>query len=254
MKKYIMALVVALSATAFWGCNDSDPKTEPAETFGNVEFEVEHVWGHAVSTSEPFSLNTPFVHPKTGDTLSFTKVKYYISNVSFQKTDGSWVDMDQYFLLDLAEGNKIKVENVPSGEYTAMKMMIGVDSLRNVSGAQEGALSPSNGMFWSWNTGYIMAKLEGESPNAEEGSFAFHIGGFEGEYAVQTTNSFDFSSMVLKVSENSLPVVHFAAFPTKAWMTAPSVSERSKFHVPGEAAYQMASGFFSTFELQHVHN
>jgi NaMN:DMB phosphoribosyltransferase len=60
--------------------------------------------------------------------------------------------------------------------------MIGVDSTHNVSGAQTGALDPANGMFWSWNTGYIMAKMEGTSPQstANDNSFIFHIGGFSG--------------------------------------------------------------------------
>ena len=57
--------------------------------------------------------------------------------------------------------------------------MVGVDSARNVSGAQTGALDPAKGMFWTWNTGYIMAKLEGNSPASPTGIFEYHIGGFK---------------------------------------------------------------------------
>lgn len=68
--------------------------------------------------------------------------------------------------------------------------MIGVDSLRNVSGAQTGALDPSNDMFWDWNTGYIFFKLEGRYGTAsiEDAEYSIHVGGFEAPYScIQTT-------------------------------------------------------------------
>src|SRR5690606_2936849 len=59
----------------------------------------------------------------------------------------------------------------------------GVDSLRNVSGAQTGALDPVHGMFWDWNTGYIMAKFEGNAPaSPSNGKLLYHVGGFSGEH------------------------------------------------------------------------
>jgi hypothetical protein len=65
--------------------------------------------------------------------------------------------------------------NVPAGTYTGMYLTMGVDSARNVSGAQEGALDPANGMFWSWTSGYIMIKAEGLSPQGAGGSFTYHL-------------------------------------------------------------------------------
>src|SRR5690606_8747836 len=56
----------------------------------------------------------------------------------------------------------------------------------NVSGAQTGALDPLNDMFWTWSTGYIMAKMEGNSvqSTAPGQVLNFHIGGFAGAYSV----------------------------------------------------------------------
>jgi hypothetical protein len=53
--------------------------------------------------------------------------------------------------------------------------------MRNVSGIQSGALDPMKGMFWTWNSGYIMAQLEGTSPLANTAGkrFIYHIGGFK---------------------------------------------------------------------------
>ena len=38
-----------------------------------------------------------------------------------------------------------------------------------------------NGMFWTWNTGYIFLKLEGKSPEstANGNIFEYHIGGYK---------------------------------------------------------------------------
>ena len=79
-----------------------------------------------------------------------------------------------------AKAATLTLSDVPEGSYTEMSYVLGVDSTRNVSGAQAGALSTANGMFWSWSTGYIMLKAEGTSPNSGTGSFSFHLGGFSG--------------------------------------------------------------------------
>jgi hypothetical protein len=51
-------------------------------------------------------------------------------------------------------------------DITGIRFLLGVDSARNVSGIQTGALDPARGMFWTWNSGYVMAKIEGSSPSA----------------------------------------------------------------------------------------
>ena len=53
---------------------------------------------------------------------------------------------------------------MPAGNYNSLSFLLGVDSMHNVSGAQTGALDPANDMFWTWNSGYVMAKMEGASP------------------------------------------------------------------------------------------
>ncbi|MBK9581192.1 MAG: hypothetical protein IPO48_04510 [Saprospiraceae bacterium] len=82
---------------------------------------------------------------------------------------------------------------------TDVELMFGVDSTRCSSGAQTGALDPAKGLFWSWSSGYIMVKAEGNAPTAADGSFAFHLGGFKGVNKVQTTKSYNFGSTALVV-------------------------------------------------------
>ena len=57
------------------------------------------------------------------------------------------------------------LKNIPNAKYTKLKFMLGVDSLRNSTGVQDGYLDPSHGMIWDWNTGYIFFKHEGNYIN-----------------------------------------------------------------------------------------
>ena len=96
------------------------------------------------------------------------------------KTDNSIVTIpNTYFLVNQDEeaSMAIEMDSLPLGLYKSIKFMIGVDSTRNVSGSQTGALDPANGMFWTWNSGYIFLKMEGTSPVIPNTghNFTFHI-------------------------------------------------------------------------------
>lgn len=117
------------------------------------------------------------------DTFKVDKFNYYVSNIKLTKEDNSVYSVpNSYFLINYGslDNNYFNLTGVPSGTYKSISYIIGVDSTKNVSGAQEGDLSPSKGMFWNWFTGYIMLKLEGTSPQAGsmDKSIVYHIGGF----------------------------------------------------------------------------
>ncbi len=120
---------------------------------------------------------------------SVSVYKYYLSNFVLSDDSGHrFVDSNSYYLVDqsVASSLQIALKKVPFGRYTKIEFLIGVDSLRNVSGAQDGFLSPSYGMFWTWSTGYIMAKMEGRSPQSTnfDNTISYHIGGFKDPYNV----------------------------------------------------------------------
>ena len=117
-----------------------------------------------MSGSTAFKLDTFLVQPMTQDSLNFSTFKYYVSNFKLKKSDGSyWVHPESYFLVDLSNSESLELSfsDIPAGVYTDLVFTLGVDSLSNVDGAQTGALSVANEMFWSWNSGYIMLKAEG---------------------------------------------------------------------------------------------
>ena len=76
---------------------------------------------------------------------------------------------------------EIILKAIPPGNYKSISFLIGVDSLHNCTGLQEGDLDPIKGMFWAWNTGYIFLKLEGHSDlsKSEAGVLEYHIGGYK---------------------------------------------------------------------------
>jgi hypothetical protein len=91
---------------------------------------------------------------------------------------------DEYHLVDVFDSASLDI-NLKGSEkaFYRLRFQVGIDSIRNVSGAQTGALDPLNGMFWTWQTGYIHAKFEGSStasPRADK-RFTYHIGGFKQE-------------------------------------------------------------------------
>jgi hypothetical protein len=122
-----------------------------------------------------------------GDTITVQKFKYYLSNFSVTDDQGKTTVLPpSYFLVDEADASsKTILLTVPGGKISSIRFMIGVDSAMNVSGIQQGALDPLKGMFWTWNTGYIMAKLEGSSPSSRIAahSFTYHVGGYRQPYS-----------------------------------------------------------------------
>jgi hypothetical protein len=128
--------------------------------------------------------------------------KFYVHDIKLINTENGYtfsVGKDEHFLVDAADtiGSRIDLK-VPTATYNRISFKIGVDSVRNFSGAQTGALDPALGMFWTWNSGYIMAKLEGNSPvTGQPGDvFEYHIGGFKAPDNVVQQVSLPFPSPI----------------------------------------------------------
>lgn len=152
----------------------------------------------AVVNGKPLVTGNTTYTNTSGDSYSVSRLNYFVSLVKLKRADGSYyAEKESYHLIKHASGlTTLTLTGVPPGNYTGLEFLIGVDSTRNVSGAQTGALDPGNEMFWDWNTGYIFFKLEGDYKTAklaEAESYAIHIGGFTGEYNVLQTYTSNFA-------------------------------------------------------------
>ncbi|MBC7382101.1 MAG: hypothetical protein H7296_03795 [Bacteroidia bacterium] len=101
---------------------------------------------------------------------SVSLLKYYISNVELISKTGTVFKANNVSLIDAGSSsqNVLTMKNVPAGEYINAKFNLGIDSARNHTGVQDGYLDPSYGMIWSWNTGYIFFKHEGQFINSSK--------------------------------------------------------------------------------------
>lgn len=253
--KFAMLALALIGGVVSCKKDSPEPNPDPAPaTSGTVTLEFDHKWG---MNWDDFAMNTAYTHPGTSEEITFQTLKYYITNVKLKKADGTWWEQpESYHLVVVGENSSPKVEiaNVPVGTYTDIEYMIGVDSTRNVSGAQTGALSTANGMFWSWNTGYIFIKAEGTSPAAPSGGFSYHIGGFKDENNTNAirvnTNNFGGN---LSVTGTGHPKVHFYVNAARFWHGGISLADLHTVHMPGANALTLADNFKDAFIVHHIH-
>lgn len=118
-----------------------------------------------------------------GEPMTIYKFKYYISHIAVITEDGKEQLLDDgCHLVDEADSlSKTITVPSPSQPIKAITFLLGVDSLKNVSGAQAGDLDPLKGMYWTWNTGYVDAELEGRSDSSHANAhfISWHVGGFK---------------------------------------------------------------------------
>ena len=247
---YIWAVAIALVfSSTFSSCKEDEPIDNSSKT-GTLKLEFDHVWGIDMA---PFYMNQTYVHPMSKDTLTITMLKYYISNVVLHKTDGSTYTIpESYYLLD-PSNNIISLEGIPAGDYNRVDFLIGVDSLRNFSGLQTGALNPSNGMFWSWSTGYIFVRVEGTSPQSATGLFMYHLGGYEAPYVASHKKALNFGNEILSINPDANPTVHLNVNAARFWHGPVKLSELNIIHNIGENAVSISKNFADGFLFDHIH-
>jgi len=205
----IKLTATVLLASVLFSCKKNDDNNNTDTGKGTATISISNRAGN-----QPLVLNSQTYTNSQGASLTFTKFNYYISNIKLNNNSGgSFAEDYSYHLVqqDDPSSYQFSIANVPAGTYTGMSFMIGVDSTHNVSGAQSGALDPANGMFWSWNTGYIMAKMEGTSPQstAVDNSFIFHIGGFSGANSAVRNVTLSFPApMVITKDKASVAYIH----------------------------------------------
>ena len=243
MKKFLFVGCAALTlGLLFTGCTKKDPP-EPTDPVGNGTVKIEFT--NMVGANK-LSLNDAWYLNANGDSFKVSKFNYYISNVKLIKAAATYAEKESYHLIQqsVASSQSFDLADVPYGKYSGITLTIGVDSLRNVSGAQTGALDPANGMFWTWSTGYIMLKLEGTSPKAPSGSISFHAGGYAGANASQRTVTMNFPSEIT-VAKDGVNHVHVDADVLKLFKSPNQYNFANTYNISTAGA--AAKGFADNY-------
>jgi|GEM_PF-1173865 len=167
--------LIAWGPLLFFGCLFSFAAA--AQSTGTVRLRIANQFG-----KDPLRLEQPYA-TLHGDSLELSRFVYYLSNVQLTARNKKvWKQPESYHLLEVEDEGpstfEIILKDVPEGEYSELSFAVGVDSLRNHSGDQVGALDTDNGMFWMWETGYVFLKAEGFFLRSGEAKKAmvYHIG------------------------------------------------------------------------------
>jgi hypothetical protein len=204
---------------------------------------------------EKLVLNEKMYANANGDSFTVSMFKYYVSNISLLN-DGKpvYTEPESYHLINEARtsSRQFGLSTIAPITFDAIRFMIGVDSIKNVSGAQSGALDPINAMFWDWNTGYIMAKMEGNSTNAPEGTVEFHIGGFSGSVATPRWVTLNLPG---PVTPGDKEVTITIASDLGQWFKSPttiSFKEMPVVTTEGKDAVTIADNYADMFTIESV--
>ena len=267
MYKIINSILAAVFASALiFACtNDAvDPIDDSTNT---VMLEFDNRVG-----AQKMALGNTIYKNGSGEEFTLTRFNYFISNVALKKADGTLVKFpDQYFLIRQADPTTWEpaLQEVPAADYSEISFTIGVDSTRSVSdiSARTGVLDPTaygdDGMYWSWNSGYIFVKMEGASPvvplnSAGKRAFEMHIGGYGGRAAVAPNNLRTVTLPLngkATVRKSIAPTIHLVADFLKVF-DGPStitLAETNSVHSPAVAG-PIADNYMHMFVVDHVHN
>jgi hypothetical protein len=183
-----------------------------------------------------------------GEIYSVSKLKYYISNIKLN----NFKEKKSYHLIDAFTKDSINI-NLPTGNYNNIQFLVGVDSLMNCSGAQAGALDPLNDMFWTWNSGYVMFKMEGisKNSNADNNRIEQHIGGYKGMY--KTMREIKLSPITpIVITENNNAAIIIQVDLDKYWdgINKVKIAETPVNATIGAAAKNAADNFPAMFTIK----
>lgn len=152
-------------------------------TFAHGQQESTSIRVLPVLNGLPIELDKRYYVAEWEDSLSFERIKFYLSDVSiFAGVEKVGESAKKHILIDLEnpESLSIPIQGNTIGSFDKIRFNLGIDSLTSVSGVFGGDLDPTNGMYWSWQSGYINVKIEGKADKcpARKHKFQFHLGGY----------------------------------------------------------------------------
>jgi hypothetical protein len=137
---------------------------------------------------------------------------------------------------------QVKFDVPDNIKFNTLKFNLGIDSITNNAGAMGGDLDPTNGMYWTWQSGYINFKLEGVSSKcpSRNHEFQFHLGG----YAFP-----DNALRQIEINTNENDNVNIV-LDIKKFIEEVNISEHEHVMSPGKKAMDYSSLASECFQLK----
>ncbi len=202
---------------------------------------------------QPLVLYDSTYHNPFSETFNITKLRYYISNLRLTGRS-SQKEKNSYHLVDASKPESLEFSfSVKPGSFKSLEFLFGVDSSRNCSGAQTGALDPMNDMFWTWNNGYVMFKMEGSSAASTlfNNRIEYHIGGYAGINNVIKTISIPSAYKILSGKTTKIII---ETNLDKLWQgeTDLKITETAMCTSPGPLAKKIANNYSDLFSIKTI--
>ena len=198
---------------------------------------------------EEFKLNRNYPQSTFNDSIQIETLKFYISGIELIDSNNRiWKEKNSYHLIDFEDKNSQSIQlYIPKkNRISKLKFNIGIDSITSNSGALDGDLDPTKGMYWAWQSGYINFKMEGTSPICEtrKHKFQFHLGGYmKPFYAMQSI------TLPISIVEDNTVQINFNIAPI---FNSISLKDTYSIMIPCREALELSKIVAKLFSI-HAH-
>ncbi len=184
----VLSAFLLLAMAAITSCKEKNPEqivdeiVDEVDTPTKVAIHFNPLW-----ENQDFLMESVY-HDNFGNRIRVDKFMQYMSSLTLVNESGDDVVLKDFHLMDFMVDNSFEFE-VPPGNYKEIKFGIGVPEADNkdqdpsqYANSHPLSVAGSQGMFWTWNTGYIFLKFEGKvDTTGVEGNellwpVAIHIG------------------------------------------------------------------------------
>jgi hypothetical protein len=175
---FLKTLFLILMVNYLTACKKDDKTTPPSQS-GKIIFSINHQ-----VNGEPLTENDLIYTNAAGNEYLITEVKYFISDITFYRNDGSkkvigdWKDI---FYVDenIPETKTIRFfDNIPTGTYDSISFTFGISEQKNKSFMFVNP--PEVDMFWPEVLGggyhYMMINGKWKDTTGVNQPFNFHLG------------------------------------------------------------------------------
>jgi hypothetical protein len=226
--RHICVFLIALSCSPFYAYAQHDIELHFVPTLKGV-----------VINEQPFCSSS-----SDSAEICLHVFRFYIHDVQFNsKGRCVTVNPSGHFLIDVkhAASTHLHFTLTDSVSVDELKFTIGVDSVLQQNGAHSGVLDPIEGMYWTWQSGYINWKLEAEMRVVEQkDTITWHIGGYRNPFNT-------LQKISLPVEVNSLGEVRIALELSHLLHTENTKNNRTIMSPSGQAL-ELSREFTSCFQ------
>ena len=183
------------------------------------------------------------------EALQINRFMFYTSQWKAINTQDDTIELSkEHYLMNIQDGQSLKLPFQIPVNVKKIIFNMGVDSIKNTKGIQTGVLDPAKGMFWTWRSGYIMAKLHGTSPQANTAGnrFSYEVGGFQLPYNAVRTIVLALTPMQAHKESLIIPTHLEKWFNGRQLI---QISENPNCHNAGKLAMQLADNYATMFTI-----